>query len=207
MNARTRLVVCFACGVVAFVPAILLTPWQVAELIGWSVTAAVFVGSIFFATRHKDSVQTKAAASKEDNSAVAADAILVGASLASLVGVGVALLEASSEQGTAKTVITSLAFVSVVLSWASVHSVYTLRYAHIYYTEGGGIDWHASDAPDFGDFAYVAFTIGMTFQVSDTDIKTKRIRKPALRQALLSYLFGVVVVATMINVIASLLAK
>jgi uncharacterized membrane protein len=208
VNARTRLLISFACGLIAFVPAIVLAPWQVADLIGWSTTAAVFVGSIFFATRHKDSAQTKAMATKEDDSAVAADAILVGASLASLVGVGLALLEASGEQGTAKTLITALAFVSVVLSWASVHAVFTLRYARLYYSaERGGIDWHANDLPDFGDFAYVALTIGMTFQVSDTDIKSKHIRKPALRHAVLSYLFGVVVVATMINVVASLLAK
>jgi uncharacterized membrane protein len=208
VNARSRLLLSVACGLVAFVPAIVFVPWQVAELIGWSAMAAVFVGSIFIATRHKDSEQTKAMATKEDDSAVAADAILVGASLASLVGVGLALLEASSEKANAHTLITALAFVSVVLSWASVHSVYTLRYARLYYSgAAGGIDWHADDLPDFGDFAYVALTIGMTFQVSDTDIRAKHIRKPALRHALLSYLFGVVVVATMINVVASLLAK
>jgi uncharacterized membrane protein len=207
VNARNRLVLSLACGLVAFVPSIFFTPWQVAELIGWSTMAAVFVGSVFLATRHKDSAQTKAMATREDDSAVAADSILIGASLASLVGVGLALLRAGSEQGAAHDLITALAFVSVVLSWASVHTVFTLRYARLYYSGGGGIDWHASDAPDFGDFAYVALTIGMTFQVSDTDIKTKRIRKPALRHALLSYLFGVVVVATMINVVASLLAK
>ena len=139
---------------------------------------------------------------------MAADAILVGASLVSLVGVGLALLEASGEKANAHSLITALAFVSVVLSWASVHAVYTLRYARLYYSEAaGGIDWHADDLPDFGDFAYVALTIGMTFQVSDTDIRAKHIRKPALRHAVLSYLFGVVVVSTMINVVASLLAK
>lgn len=61
--------------------------------------------------------------------------------------------------------------------------------------------------PDFGDFAYVALTLGMTFQVSDTDLTSKPIRKAALRRAVLSYVFGVVILATTINVVASLLAK
>jgi uncharacterized membrane protein len=93
------------------------------------------------------------------------------------------------------------------MSWTSVHTVFTLRYARLYYQAGGGINWHAKDQPDFGDFAYVALTLGMTFQVSDTDITSKPIRKAALRHAVLSYLFGVVILATTINVVASLLAK
>jgi uncharacterized membrane protein len=78
----------------------------------------------------------------------------------------------------------------VVLSWASVHTVFKLRYARPYYSGGGGIDFHVDERPDFGDFAYVALTIGMTFQVSDTDLTAKPIRMAALRHALLSYLFG-----------------
>jgi uncharacterized membrane protein len=94
---------------------------------------------------------------------------------------------------------------TVALSWLSVHAVYTLRYADLYYRTGGGIDFHDDGAPDFGDFAYVAFTIGMTFQVSDTDLVSRPIRRTALRHALLSYLFGIAVIATTINAVASLL--
>jgi uncharacterized membrane protein len=143
----------------------------------------------------------------EDNSRVAADAILIGASIASLVGVGLALVKAGNEQNPAHTLITAFAFLSVVVSWSSIHTVFTLRYARLYYQAGGGIDWHSGDLPDFGDFAYIALTLGMTFQVSDTDINSKPIRKAALRHAVLSYLFGVVILATTINVVASLLAK
>jgi len=124
-----------------------------------------------------------------------------------LVGAGLLLLRAASADNPAPNLMVGLVVLSAVLSWASVHAVFTLRYAHLYYTSGGGIDWHADDRPDFGDFAYVALTLGMTFQVSDTDIRTKQIRKAVIRHALLSYLFGVVVLATTINVIASLLAK
>ena len=207
MNARTRVAASAAAGVVVLVPALILLPWQVGDLLGWDVLAASFVGSVFISTRGRDPEQTREASTREDDSRVGADAVLIGASLASLVGVVIALLYASGEQGGAHTLVIAVAFASVVLSWSAVHTVYTLQYARLYYTHGGGIDWHGRDAPDFGDFAYVALTIGMTFQVSDTDIRTKAIRKVALRHAVLSYLFGVVIVATTINVVASLLAK
>ncbi len=207
MNARSRLAAGFLLGIAAFAPAVVFTPWQVAVLVGWDTMAATFVGSVFLATRGKDSAATKELATAEDNSRVAADTVLVGASVASLVGVVFALLKAGGETGTAHILIIAVAFLSIVLSWPSVHTVFTLRYARLYYSAGGGIDWHARDMPDFGDFAYVALTLGMTFQVSDTDIVSKPIRKAALRHAVLSYVFGVVILATTINVVASLLAK
>ena len=118
-----------------------------------------------------------------------------------------ALIAASSTHGIVKSGITALVVLSVVLSWAAVHVVFTLRYARLYYAQDGGIDFHSGVAPDFKDFLYVALTIGMTFQVSDTDLNAKAIRMTALRHALISYLFGVVVVSTTINVIATLLTK
>ncbi len=198
---------CLASGLAAFAVAILVTPWQIADLVGWDVAGAVFVAWVLVSTRGKDPTQTRAMAVMEDNSRVAADAILIGASIASLVGVALALVKAGGEQNPAHTLITALAFLSVVVSWSSVHTVFTLRYARLYYQAGGGIDWHSGDLPDFGDFAYIALTLGMTFQVSDTDINSKPIRKTALRHAVLPYLFGVVILATTINVVASLLAK
>jgi uncharacterized membrane protein len=207
MTARTRLAASLVLGLAAFAPAIVFTSWQVAILIGWDITAATFVGSVLVATWRKDAAATRTMATKEDNSRAGADAILIAASVASLVGVVFALLKAGGESGAAHTLIVAVAFLSVVLSWASVHTVFTLRYARLYYSAGGGIDWHARDRPDFGDFAYVALTLGMTFQVSDTNITSKPIRKAVLRHAVLSYVFGVVILATTINVVASLLTK
>ena len=207
MNARTRVIIGALAGLAAFGGTIAVTPWQVAVMVGWDAMAAVFVGTVMATTWRKSPAQTKSLATEEDNSRVAEGAILLGSSVASLAGVALLLLKAGTEQNPAHTLFTALAFLSVVLSWSSVHSVFTLRYAHLYYSNGGGIDWHAHDQPDYGDFAYVALTLGMTFQVSDTDIVSKPIRKAALRHAVLSYLFGVVVLASTINVVASLLAK
>ena len=94
---------------------------------------------------------------------------------------------------------------SVVLAWAVVHTVFSLRYADLYYEgEPGGIDFNEDDPPSYSDFAYLAWTIGMTFQVSDTDLKTQAIRRTALRHGLLSYMFGALIIATTINLIAGL---
>jgi uncharacterized membrane protein len=207
VNARTRVITAALAGLAALGATIAFTPWQVAELAGWDTMAVVFVGTVLVTTWGKSPQETRAIATAEDNSRVAAGTVLIGASVASLAGVVLLLLRAAHENNPAHTLLTALALFSVLLSWTSVHAVFTLRYAHLYYSAGGGIDWHADDMPDYGDFAYVALTVGMTFQVSDTDLQTKLIRKTAVRHALLSYLFGVVVLAAMINVIGSLLAR
>ena len=93
---------------------------------------------------------------------------------------------------------------AVVLGWFVIHTLFTLRYARLYHSTGGGVDFNQDEPPRYVDFAYVAFTIGMTFQVSDTDLKSTAIRATALRQALVSYLFGAVVLATTVNFIVSL---
>ncbi len=99
---------------------------------------------------------------------------------------------------------TALGVASVVLAWGVVHTVFTIRYADLYYRHNGGIDFNEKDDPDYRDFAYLAFTIGMTYQVSDTDLQTKAIRRTALKQALLSYLFGTAMIALTINIVAGL---
>jgi uncharacterized membrane protein len=139
---------------------------------------------------------------------VAADAGLLSASVSSLVAVGFVLVDAGHSSSSSKGLLIGLTIASVVLAWATVHTVYMLRYARLFYAAPiGGIDFHDGELPDYHDLAYVALTIGMTFQVSDTDLVSKAIRRTAIRHALLSYLFGAVIVAITINIVASLLSK
>jgi uncharacterized membrane protein len=203
-NARTRVVVSLAVGLLAFGIAMLLTPWQAATLIGWDVGASIFIVWVWLVVGRMDGDATKAHAGIEDRSTGTADLVLILASVASLIGVGLSLLEASDKNVVAKSVITALASLTVILSWATVHTVFTLRYARLYYAGEGGIDFNEDRPPTYGDFAYVAFTIGMTYQVSDTAIGSRAIRRTALRHAYMSYLFGTVVVAMTINVLADL---
>lgn len=205
VSARKRVMVAFVAGILASAAAGPFTPWQVAWLIGWDVAAIVFLVWVWSSIWRLDGEAT-ASVSTAGDSRSTADIVLIAASVASLVGVGFALVKAGSEHGTPRAYIAAVAVLTVTLSWAAVHSVFTLRYASLYHREGGGIDFTEGDRlPDYRDFAYVAFTIGMTFQVSDTDLTSFAIRRTVLRHALLSYLFGIVIVAITINVVANML--
>jgi uncharacterized membrane protein len=94
---------------------------------------------------------------------------------------------------------------SVAVSWGVVHTVYAVRYADLYYRNDGGITFPGDDEPAYRDFAYLAFTVGMTYQVSDTGLTSPVMRRTVLRHSLLSYVFGTAVIAMTINVVSSLL--
>jgi uncharacterized membrane protein len=115
------------------------------------------------------------------------------------------LVRAGHTNDLSKALLIGLSVLSIVLAWSVVHTVYSLRYAKLYY-EGttGGVDFNAEGAPCYIDFAYLALTIGMTFQVSDTNLQSTSIRRTALPHALLSYTFGTLIIATTINLIAGL---
>ena len=134
--------------------------------------------------------------------------MLVGASVASLVTVGFILAEAGRAGSGEHGALIAFAVVSVLLAWSVVHTVFALRYARLYYAPPvGGLGFAADDPPSYGDFAYVAFTIGMTYQVSDTEISKRPIRRTAIRHALLSYVFGAMILGIIINSIATLLGR
>jgi uncharacterized membrane protein len=171
-------------------------------LAGWMVFAIAFLGITWVTIGPMTAEQTAAHASSEDPLPVLADALVVVAALISLVAVASLLLRDSS---TNKDVSATASVVAVALAWASVHTVFTTRYARLYFTgTPGGVDWGGDEPPVYRDFAYLAFTVGMTFQVSDTAVTNRRVRAAVLRHALLSYLFGTVFIATMINLVAGL---
>ena len=207
-ESQRRLVLSSAIGgVLTGAVSAFFVPWQLALMVGWDVVAAAVLLRVWARVGRFDAAATKQFALREDDSRASADLLLVGASLASLVGAALGLTEAHRHTATMEVVLTVASVVTVAVSWAVIHTVYALRYADQYYSgEPGGIDFKSGVyAPDYGDFAYVAFTVGMTFQVSDTDIGTRLIRRTILRHALLSYLFGAIIVAVLVNVIASLL--
>jgi uncharacterized membrane protein len=207
MSSLERLLLALAVGTVAAAAFALVTPWQFAVLAWWDVVAAVFVGSVWLSVSRFTPDQTREHATREDNSRVATGLLLLSASVASLIGTAFDLMKAEHAHTAGRAALTVIALLTVALSWAMVHTLFALRYAHEYYTPPiGGIDFKTDDEPpDYHDFAYVAFTVGMTFQVSDTDIQARRTRRSVLRQALLAYLFGAVILAVVVNVIATLL--
>jgi uncharacterized membrane protein len=177
-----------------------------ALLMGWDIAAVIYLIMVWGAVYRMNAEVTARMAGQEDPSNPVAEIVVVAASIAALVAVAFALVRAGQTTGSTKALLIGLGVVSVVVSWLVVHTVYMLRYARSYYGEpGGGIGFNEEDDPAYLDFAYFSFTIGMTFQVSDTNIGRKDIRLLALHHALLSYLFGAVILATAINVFASLL--
>lgn len=206
-SARTRALASLATGLVVFGVAWLFVPWQIAALCAWDATAATFVLWVWVSIARMNSPDTASHATRDDDSRTEADLLLLGASVASLVGVGFVLVKASHGTGGARPALIGLALLSVSLSWGVVHTVYTLRYAYLFYTRGGGIDFPGTTTPGYGDFAYLSLTIGMTFQVSDTDVSSHDIRMAVLRHALLAYVFGFAVIALTINVVAGLIGR
>ena len=183
------------------------TSWSVAALFAEDVAALVFLVWVWSTIATADAPATSRLARTEDASRAAADLVLIGAGAGSLLAVGFTLGQAGDAGSPGRGLLTAFAIVSVVLAWLSVHTIYLLRYARDYYSPPeGGIDFHG-EAPDYVDFAYLALTIGMTFQISDTDITAKRIRRAALRHALLSYVFGTVIVAITVSSVAALLGR
>ena len=178
---------------------------RTAFLIGWDILALVFCGWVWSAVWRLDAESTASHATRDEPNRELASLILLGAAIASLVAVGAVLFRAGSANGALKYMEAGLAVASVFVSWTLVHTVFTLRYARLYYSgEPGGIDFNEADPPQYSDFAYLAFTIGMTFQVSDTDIKSKQIRRTALRHALMSFPLVAVIIATSINLVSGL---
>ncbi len=181
-----------------------MTVWQLAVLVGWVVMASVLLVSVWLEIGHLDAVMTARVATREDDSRAAARAVLVAASVLSLGAIVAALHRASSASVGLEVALTAASLLAVVVSWLVVNTVFVLRYAHLVYGGAtvGGVEFPGGEAPRYRDFAYLGFTVGMTFQVSDTPITDGTFRATVLRHALLSYMFSIATIAMTINVVS-----
>jgi uncharacterized membrane protein len=204
VTERTRVAVCAMVG--AAVAAIVATSsvWELAVLAGWVAATAVLLAWLWLTIAGCDGPGTAAVAMREDDSRTVARVLLLSASAFSLLAVAAALHQAANASGATKAVLTMAAMLTIASSWLTVQTVFTLRYAHLFYTPPvGGIDFPRTPEPSYRDFAYLSFSVGMTFQVSDTAVERTAIRSSVLRHALLSYVFAVAIIAATINVLAS----
>jgi uncharacterized membrane protein len=201
VSARTRLITAAAIGLAVGLAVSVPGTWRYGLLLGWIAAATVFVGWMWFSIWPMDASRTAAHARRDNPGRALTDTTMIGAALASLLAVGLLLTGGTGS----KDLQAAISVAAIGLGWAAVHTVFTTRYAHLYYSgQTGGIDYNQDEPPRYSDFAYLAFTIGMTFQVSDTDLTTTAIRATALRHALLSFLFGAVIIASTINLVAGL---
>lgn len=173
-----------------------------AALGGWAGAGLVFVTWTALVIVPMDPEETSEHAVREEPTRGVANVIVLLAALASLAAVAITLVGGVLGNG---DVTMAAVLAAVIVSWACVHTVFALRYARAYYTTpAGGIDFHQTEPPRYTDFTYLAITVGMSFAVSDTDLRSSAMRKVAQVHALLAYLFGTVVVALLINLVAGL---
>lgn len=184
---------------------VLVAP-RLAPLVGWDAAALTYLVLVWRALWPMDAERTARLAIHEDPNRAVRDVLLLVACVASLVAVGVIMSTSAARtapDGLPRELYSGLGLASVLLSWCVVHTVFTTRYARIYYTgPDGGMDFHQDEPPRYADFAYVAFTVGATFQVADTEVCSHEMRIAVLRHMLVSYLFGAIIIAAAVNLVA-----
>ena len=201
VTARTHLLVSAGLGIVVGAVVALTYDPLAGGLAAWAVAGSVFLSWTWRSIWPLDAASTSRLARQEDPSRAVRDLVLLLLAIGSLLTVGLVIFRAH-DSGPVRL---ALGVACVVASWGVLHTIFVLRYARLYYGEPvGGIDFTQEPDPTYRDFAYVGFTVGMTFQVSDTDIGKPTIRAAVLRHALLSFVFGTVILAITINLLAGL---
>lgn len=174
-------------------------------LAGWAAAAITAGAWILLTVWSMDAAQTRSHATAEDPGRRAARGITIVGSLASLGAVAVVIVQTRHAPTGLAFLLAGIALVSVAASWGIIQTDYMLRMAHEYYTEPvGGIDFNQRDDPMYTDFAYISFGLGLAYQIADTNVTSNRMRRIVIPQTLVAYLFGAVILASTINLVAGL---
>ena len=205
VRARPRLFVSALLGlaVIATLPA----SWPVSTrlLVGWDAGVALYLILVYALIARVDVASIRRRAAIQDEGQFTILVLTVAAALASLAAI---LIELKTPSGASREPIRlALAAGTIALSWAFVHTIFALHYAHEFHDErragSGGLSFPGDEKPDYWDFVYFSFVIGMTSQVSDVAITSKRIRRTVAAHGIVSFVFNVAVLALMVNIAAS----
>lgn len=181
----------------------LTASWEYIVLTGWDCAIFVLFCLVIYSSYPMDQGRhTKKVIIKEGIRYSLIDAFVV---FSSAVSVFIVILLLTISKGSRLEIV--FCIFSVFSSWNLIQSLYAIHYTEIYYQNNGGVSFNAKGLPNFWDFLYLAYTIGMTYQVSDTNFSTTRFRKVALGHSLISFAFSTLLIATMINFIASLISS
>lgn len=182
-------------------------------VIAWDAFALTIIVLAWIVICTQDPYDVRRNARLQDSSATFLFGLVITAATASLLAVGLVLGSAKNLPSSDLAWHIALSVSAVVLSWTLVHTLFALRYAHLYFWDArkierkaisGGLIFPGKDIPDYLDFAYFSFVIGMTCQVSDVQIACSRLRRPALVHGLISFAFNTAILAMFVNIIASL---
>lgn len=208
VRTRPRLFTSIAFGLIVGAILFAATDWRAATnlLIGWDTGVGLYLVLSAILVARSDVHRLKRRAANQDEGNLAILFLVVAAAVASLGAIFAELGTAAGQTRQPGQLI--LATVTVVLSWAFIHSIFALHYAHEYYGEGrdrqiGGMSFPDDAEPDYWDFAYFAFTIGMCAQTSDVTVSSKTIRRTALTHSVVSFLFNAALLALTVNIAAS----
>jgi uncharacterized membrane protein len=207
VRARPRLFASalFGLTVIALLPAVLRFATRL--LVGWDAGVALYLTLVYYLVAVSQVSHIRLRARVEDEGKTAILVLTAAAALASL-GAIVAELGSSSTGGSARSPAhLILATVTIVMSWAFTHTIFALHYAHDFYQEnggkGGGLAFPGREEPDYWDFVYFSFVIGMTSQVSDVAIISKTMRRTASAHGIVSFVFNAALLALAVNIAAS----
>lgn len=204
-TATQRLIAALVVGVIIGVVVAFAVNRPLGVLCGIGGMAAAFVSVGLAILWPMSSQATRDHAQREDFRPAVDELVVVGAALASIVGIVVLLLLG---QSSTRHIAAALGLLGVFLTWAMLHLMYAARYAHLYYSDPvGGIDFNSGDPPSYRDFLYFSYNLGMTYQVSDTNVSTTALRSVILRHCVLSYVFGTVILAATINLVAGIVTS
>lgn len=205
-----RIVISLVTGIIGY----FIVPENASSLITimltWNVFALCYLILSWIIIIKRPVPEIRKMAKKDDGSAIFVFVLILVSSFASMFTVLLLMLSESSQEAK-NSLYVPVAVAGMILSWFMVHSIYTVHYAHMYYDDdeitgkdATGLEFPGNGKPDYIDFAYFAFVIGCTFQVSDVEISSSKIRKVALVHSLLSFGLNTFVVALTINLIGGL---
>ena len=175
-------------------------------LLGWDVGVLFYLLAVYTMVARANLSGLRLRAAREDEGRLILLMLTVGAAMASLAAI-IAELGAMhrSREGTALHL--ALATSTIALSWAFIHTMFALHYAHEFYTErrgrGGGLRFPSGGEPDYWDFVYFSFVIGMTSQVSDVMVTDGRIRRLVVAHGVVSFVFNAALLALTVNIAAN----
>ena len=185
------------------------------QLVGaWDVFAFTSLVLAWFMISTQDPYEARRNARLQDASRTVLFVVVVSAATISLFAVFILLGPAKNLSPGGFAAHVTLSVAAIVLSWMLVHTLFSIRYAHLYYAEAhkvdrddiaGGLIFPNDKNPDHLDFAYFSFVIGMTCQVSDVQISSKRMRRLATAHGLISFAFNTAILAIFVNIVAGLI--
>ncbi len=205
LRARPRLFIAAAVGIT--VGTLLPADWRLAtrSVVGWDIAVALYLLLAVRLMMSCDINRIRHRAAIQDESKLTILILTVAAAIASL---GAIIAELGGAQGSDRAPgHLALAIVTILLSWGFTHVIFALHYAHEYYDEnahrGGGLNFPGEMPPDYWDFVYFSFVIGMTSQVSDVAVTSAAIRRLVTAHGIVSFVFNAAILALTVNIAAS----